>query len=250
MRKLLTVGAVAAIAIWGVAQIADDGHASFSFSDRDERREVGTRNWPVRGFDRISAYGADDVVVRVGPAESVMATGPADLLDRLSADVTDGKLRLGRARGVGIGFGPSRGRVVFTVTVPRLAGAAIAGSGDMSIDKVDGQSFKGAVAGSGSLAIAALRTERAEFAIAGSGETRVAGEAQALELSIAGSGDFAGEGLRANRAKIVVAGSGDARAAVDGEADVRVMGSGDVDILGKPVCRVKKAGSGDVRCPA
>lgn len=251
MRKLLTIAAVLVIVIWGATKLGRVAHASIDLTGDESDSRPGTRSWNVRGFDRVALRGSDDVIVRVGPAESVTASGPADALDRLEAEVRDGQLRLGRKKeGWSFGWRSKPRPVVFTVTVPRLAGAAVAGSGDMKVDRVQGAAFRGAVAGSGSLAIAALRADTASFDIAGSGDTQVAGQARALDLSIAGSGDFAGQGLRSQAARIKIAGSGDVKATVDGEADVSVMGSGDVDIFGKPVCQVKKMGSGDVRCPA
>jgi hypothetical protein len=209
----------------------------------------GTRSFAVRGFDRVSLRGSDNVVVRVGAAESVTATGPQDVLDRLKIEVVDGELRVGREKGSwSMGWSSDRQPTVITVTVPRLRGASVAGSGDMQVDNVNVPSFDGSVAGSGNLAIASLRADAASLDIAGSGDVSVAGETKSLDISIAGSGNLGGPNLRAERAKISIAGSGDVRAHVTGEADVSIVGSGDVTLAGNPRCRTSKMGSGDVRC--
>jgi hypothetical protein len=208
----------------------------------------GSRSFDVHGFDRVSLRGSDNVVVRVGGAESVTASGPNDVLDRLEIKVVDGELRIGREKHWGWNWSSDNGPTVVTVTVPQLRGASIAGSGDMKVDTVRTASFEGSVAGSGNLTIGALQADSASIDVAGSGDTSVAGSAKSIDVSIAGSGNIDARGLKSERAKISIAGSGDVRAAVSGEADVSIIGSGDVDIAGNPRCRVSKMGSGDVRC--
>lgn len=208
-----------------------------------------TRSYDVRGFERVALRGSDDVIVKVGSAESVSVSGPADVLDELEVEVKDGELRLGRKRNNwGVNMSGARGHAVFTVTLPRLTGAAVAGSGDMSVDRAQAPAFAGAVAGSGNLRIAALQAETASFDIAGSGDTQIGGGARALSVSIAGSGDLDGAGFKAENAKISIAGSGNVRAGVAKDADVSIIGSGDVEIIGSAKCRVNKMGSGNVRC--
>lgn len=207
-----------------------------------------TRSFDVRGFDRVSLRGSDNVVVRVGGTESVTATGPNDVLDKLEIKVVDGELRVGREKHWGFNWSSDHGPTVITVTLPRLRGASIAGSGDMKVDNVQTASFEGSVAGSGNLTIGMLQADTASLDVAGSGDTSVGGSAKSIDVSIAGSGNVDARGLKSERAKIRIAGSGDVRAAVSGEADVSIIGSGDVDIAGNPRCRVSKMGSGDVRC--
>lgn len=209
---------------------------------------TGNRSFDVRGFDRVSLRGSDNVVVRVGTAESVTATGPNAVLDKLEIKVVDGELRIGREKHWGFNWSSDHKPTVITVTVPQLRGASIAGSGDMKVDRVQATSFEGSVAGSGNLAIGALQADAASLKIAGSGDALVAGTAKSMDVSIAGSGNLDARGLKSERAKISIAGSGDVRAAVSDEAVVSIVGSGDVDIAGKPRCRVTKMGSGDVRC--
>jgi hypothetical protein len=217
--------------------------------DRGASGPAGSRSYAVADFNRVALRGADDVKVRVGDRFSVSATGPGDVLDQLDVEVKDGELRLGRKRnGFGMSLGGPRGHAVFTVTLPRLTAAALAGSGDMDVDKVDVPSFSGEVAGSGNLRVGALRADAAKFDIAGSGNTVVGGAARAIDVSIAGSGDMDAAGLKAARAKISIAGAGNVRAGVAEDADISIVGSGDVEIIGSAKCRVSKLGSGNVRC--
>ena len=208
----------------------------------------GSRSFTARGFDRVSLRGSDNVVVRLGGAESVTATGPQKILDTLKVEVVGGELRVDREKSNwNISWG-DHDPVVITVTTPQLRGASVAGSGDMKVDKVQTASFSGSVAGSGNLAVAALQADAASLDIAGSGDASFAGSAKSIDISIAGSGNLDAKGLRAEHAKISIAGSGDVSAHVTGDADVSIVGSGDVDLSGSPRCKVSKMGSGEVRC--
>jgi hypothetical protein len=217
--------------------------------DEGPRGPTVKRNYPVSGFERIKLAGSHDVIVTVGGAPSVSAEGDAASLDRLDVRVEGGQLKVGTKRQDGwFNFDRHGSRVVIHVTVPKLAGASIAGSGDMRIDKVEGNAFDGEIAGSGDMDIASLRVGHADFSIAGSGGITARGNAQSSNVSIAGSGDIDAGGLETRTAKIAVMGSGDVRGNVSESADVSVMGSGDVTMSGAGRCTVHKMGSGDVHC--
>jgi len=210
-------------------------------------RGTGTaRTFDVSGFTEVALAGSDDVEVRVGPAFSVRAEGPADVLDRLRIERRGDALTVGRKQGVNLGRAAGKARVL--VTLPRIAEASLAGSGNMRVDRVEGDRFEGSLAGSGGLAVGALAVREAEFNLAGSGGLSAAGRTDRLEVSVAGSGSADARGLSATRAEVSVAGSGSVRAAVNGEAEVNVIGSGDVDLGPNARCEVSRMGSGKVRC--
>lgn len=207
----------------------------------------GARSYAVAGFTGVELGGSDNVDVRVGAGFSVRAEGDAKPLDRLRIRKVGDTLRIDRRKQDG--FNWSKGTPVKVyVTMPRLATASVAGSGDMTVDRVEGQKFDASVAGSGKLALGTLAVDAAEVNIAGSGTMQAAGQAKSLEINIAGSGDLDAAKLTAARAEISVAGSGNVRARVDGPANVSILGSGDVDLGPKAHCKTSKMGSGTVRC--
>jgi hypothetical protein len=208
---------------------------------------AGQRSFAVGEFDRIVLAGSQEVIVTVGGPASVRAEGDERALERLEIEVDGGRLRIGSRRG-GSWFGGSRRGVTVHVTVPSLTGAELAGSGEMRIDRIEGNSFEGGLAGSGELEIGAVRVEQARFSIAGSGNIRAAGSAGQANVRIAGSGDADLSGLESRTAEVSVLGSGDAQLRATETAQVTVMGSGDVTIQGGARCSVEKRGSGDVHC--
>lgn len=205
------------------------------------------RQFAVADFTRVDLRGSDDVDIRVGPTFSVRATGPSEVLDRLEIERSGDTLKIGRRNRSGFDWSSS-GSAKIVVTMPRIDGASIAGSGDMTIDRVSGDRFKGETAGSGNITIAAMTVKAANFDIAGSGSIAASGKAESLALSIAGSGDIEAKGLNASGATASIAGSGSITATVAGDASVSIVGSGDVDLGPKARCTTRKMGSGEVRC--
>ena len=241
MRKSIALAAVAACtAVSGCGRVhAEDGGATIS------------RNYQVGNFQKIEVAGPYDVEVRTGANPGVSAQGSEKLLGRTLVEVRGDRLLIRPQESRGwFHFGWStHGHANFTVTVPKLSGATIAGSGDIKVDKVEGDRFEGAVAGSGGLDVAAMNVQTLKLEIAGSGRARAgAGKAQSAAYEIAGSGDLDAGGVQTQQAKVSIAGSGSVKAHATGTADVSIMGSGDVDVSGGAKCNVSKAGSGNVRC--
>jgi hypothetical protein len=209
-----------------------------------------SRNYQVGNFQQIEVAGPYDVEVRTGGNPGVSARGSEKLLEHTTVEVDGDTLRIRPERHSGwFNFGwSSHGSAHFTVTVPQLSGATIAGSGDIKVDRVAGQKFEGTVAGSGGINVGALDVQSLKLSIAGSGGVKGAGKAQSADYDIAGSGDVDAAGIQTQQLKVSIAGSGGVKAHASGTANVDIMGSGDVDVTGGAKCTISKAGSGDVRC--
>ncbi|QNE32070.1 DUF2807 domain-containing protein [Sphingomonas sp. NBWT7] len=226
---------------------------NISWSDDDDGAAIGasgsgtTRSYAAADFIKIDQRGPDDIDVRVGSGFSVRAEGDAKTLDKIRIARMGDSLRVGRARLGGINWNSGEGIKIY-VTMPRITAANLAGSGDMTIDRVEGGAFDGAIAGSGSMMLGAVALDTLGLSIAGSGSAAARGTANALKINIAGSGDVDGGGLQARGASINIAGSGSVKAMVDGDAKVSIMGSGDVDLGPKARCKTSKMGAGEVRC--
>lgn len=228
MRKL-------AIALCGAAAIAVPAWAA-------------TRTFTVTGFEKVASAGSFDVIVTTGKALSVRAEGDEAALDRLEVKVEDRTLKLGTKSRVW-GWGDTdMGKVRIYVTAPAITGAALAGSGDMKIDRLTGNDAKLRVAGSGDLTVGNVSTSALGISVAGSGNVTAAGRCSTASVSIAGSGDVSMPNLKCETISAKVAGSGNVEAFATGSGTVSVAGSGDVRIAGGAKCKVSKVGSGDVVC--
>ena len=209
-----------------------------------------SRNYQVGNFQEIVATGPYDIDVQTGSNPSVSARGPEKVLDNITVDVEGDKLVI-RSKNHGFfnfGWG-SHGRTVFTVTVPTIRAATLAGSGDLRINSVSGDSFAGTLAGSGDLSVGTVNVKSFKLSLAGSGDAKAgSGQAQTAEYSTVGAGDIDARGVNTQQLKVSIAGSGDINGHATGTADVKIMGSGDVTVTGGAKCTVSKAGSGDVHC--
>ena len=216
-----------------------------------EERDPGssvTRNYQLGAFDKIEVAGPYSVKVTTGGAPGASATGGDSLLDETEVVVEGNvlKIRPKKKNGIRWSWG-KRGKAEFTVTTAMLHGAVIAGSGGISVDKVEGD-FKGAIGGSGDLALAAVKGGAIEFAIGGSGKITAAGTAQSTKIRIGGSGNVDASGLAAKTADVAIGGHGNVKANASDSATVKIAGSGDVTISGGAKCSVSKAGAGNVTC--
>jgi len=229
------------------ALLAGACHFSADAEERDPGPQV-SRNYQIGAFDKIAVAGPYEVNVVTGGQPGVSATGGENLLAETDVVVEDGTLKIMPKKRKGFRWSwTDHGKAVFTVNAAALRGAAIAGSGGISVDKVAGD-FEGDVAGSGDLRLASVTGGKIKLAIAGSGDVSAAGKADSVDLSIAGSGDINASGLASQTADVSIAGSGNITANASTTADVSIMGSGDVELTGGAKCTVSKHGSGNVRC--
>jgi hypothetical protein len=253
MRALLIASPFLALALYGVASNAagGDGLLHWSYSSDDApgggSGPEATRNFAVGKFDAVALDGSDEVRVVAGPAMSVSATGAASDLDKLDIRVEGNALKIGRKKSSWSMGWRNRG-VVVTVTTPSLFGVAVNGSGDMTVDRIDAETFQAAVKGSGNLNLSSVKAKTIAFAVDGSGNLNATGTADSAQIAVGGSGDFDARGLTATRAAIAVRGSGNASMTVSGDATIAVSGSGDVDVQGTDRCTINKAGSGEASC--
>lgn len=212
------------------------------------QRDGGSLVYHADRFDGVALGSAATVEVRVGPTWSVRATGPAKALAMLRVERNGRSLTLGRQdRRAWRNYDLEKQVRVF-VTLPRLASAAVGGSGRMLVERISGGKLNAAVGGSGSLAFGTVAVEELDVAIGGSGTVTAAGTAALLKVSSGGSGAFRAPGLRAARADVTTAGSGDVRANVVGPANVSLVGSGGIDLGPRARCSVSRMGSGRVVC--
>lgn len=206
-----------------------------------------TRTYAATGFTGVDLRGSDDVDVKIGSNFSVTAEGDPKVLDLLDIQVVNGTLRVARKSSDGNWFGHDDHGARIHVVMPKLASASVGGSGDLSVERAEGD-VSGAVSGSGNLAIADLRGGTSTFAVAGSGNISAAGNTEKLAASIAGSGDIDAKRLNATSADISIAGSGDLSGTVKGAASVSIVGSGDVELTGGARCAVNALGTGEAHC--
>ena len=239
MKKALAFGIVAAAA----------ATAACSQARSENGGPTVDRNFTVGEFDKVELAGAYDADIRVGGAPSIQARGSQKAIDDLEVTVENGALVIRPRKKMNFGWSSTHGKVALTVTVPTLRAAELAGSGDIRIDRVSGDSFDGGIAGSGNLTVGNVEVNKLKLAVAGSGNAEAGGgRAKSVEYDIAGSGGIRAKGVAAETASVTIAGSGNIDGQASQTASVNIMGSGNVELTGGAKCSVSKAGSGNANC--
>ena len=238
---LRTCSVLAAAALVSLGATAFPGN-------RDNALDTGqpiAREWSATGnFTALGALGPDAVRFTTGDSWQVRAEGDARTLDRLRFKIEDGRLLVGRRSGNDAKLPAA---TIF-VTAPAIRSASVAGSGQVNVDRLSGETVSATVAGSGDLTVASLAAKSLKGTVAGSGDLIVAGRTSDARLTVAGSGQFDGSAFTADRADASIAGSGDVALHSDGTVTARISGSGNVDVTGRATCRQSRAGSGSLRC--
>ena len=245
-----------------------------------EKRDVGA-------FSKIAYRIPGKMHLKSGNATSVEVSGPAEILAKLETRVESGKLVIEPENPKSWKNRGDFDQVHVYVTVSKLSGLAVAGSGkvigegtfssstldldmagsgsiQMDVDAgainadlsgsgqvlISGKigGLNADVAGSGLIETGEITGGEVRAEIAGSGTLRLHGKAAALRVTIAGSGDISGFDLEAKESRIKIAGSGNVETRVTDALDVEIAGSGSVSYKGNPARLNQHVnGSGKVR---
>lgn len=197
-----------------------------------------------------------------GTAPSLTITAGEQIIDRLTAEVDDGVLRLGSQ-------GEPReyvGEIRYELVVSTLSSITVEGSGDARVDVtgatdpsivvrgsgdveavgVDARSLSLTLEGSGSIDVAEAQAPKLTVRIEGSGDVRIDGAVDEQDVELRGSGDYTAAGLDSIDARIAIRGPGEAEVSVSGTLDAVVDGSGEITYAGDPRVTKKITGSGEL----
>lgn len=211
----------------------------------DELDGNGIRARETRELDRFSVVesrGSLDVEVMQDDAYSALISIDSNLMDRVRTRVEGDRLVIDVRRGIGDTLpGPH-----VRLTVPRLHGAILSGSGSVVVSDFDQDGpILLSLSGSGGILFSGSAPE-VEADLSGSGDITLAGAAEHVVLDLSGSGTIDAEELEAHTGDIALRGSGGVRATIRETARVALDGSGAIDLFGEPEVEVSKSGSGDV----
>lgn len=201
--------------------VSDDG-VDFDSAARASRGPRASETRTVESFHALAVATYADVGVRAGETQSVVVSGPENLLPFVRTTVKDSVLTLD----LGPGAPPRSGKLNVQITVPALDAATLSGSGDVALANLSGA--------------------RLCIDLNGSGDLRAGGAVEELEVVLNGSGDVHAYGLDARAARVRLNGSGDVELAVRETLDAEIDGSGDVDYRGTPRVTHTVRGSGSV----
>jgi hypothetical protein len=184
--------------------------------------------------------GGDLTITEGEPSLTIHA--PAGILDRLTSDVSNGVLVLGRRAGfVPFGFGEIR----YELTVESLESIEIKGSGDVD-STISGDELAIIIQGSGDVTVTGVDADEVDLRIEGAGDIELSGDADSIAVEIDGSGDIDTDSLEVRDAVVSISGSGEVDLHVTDTLDVEISGSGTVNHRGGATVESDISGSGDV----
>jgi len=195
---------------------------------------LGARTQTIRGsgiakseqrklppFDSVEVSGAFEVTLLDGPEHRITIEADDNLLDAVSTDAVDARLRIASLRSF-----VSRTPMKLTVESPQHRGVTIAGSAHVTAPTLRGP----------------------DFVLTGSGTStaKLGGKVERLKISLAGSGRVDALDLVADRVDIEIAGSGTAEVHAVKALDLMVIGAGTVRYRGDPTISRYAIGRGRV----
>jgi hypothetical protein len=172
-------------------------------------------------FTAVSVAGSFDADIAIGPESRVEITGDDNIVPLITTDVHGDRLEIGSRKSFRTSV-----HLVAKITVPRLTGIGLTGSGDITAHGV--------------------QSDRIAVTLSGSGTIRADGTVHEAEVELTGSGTVALDQLAVERASVSVSGSGDVAVAASKSLDVSITGSGDVTYRGDPELKKRITGSGSV----
>jgi carbon monoxide dehydrogenase subunit G len=205
----LVAGLAALVAIAATVLVSD----VFQSSPGSEVRGSGVAASEARAlpvFDHVELSGSNNVVIRVGPRQTVVVHTDDNLVGRVMTNVERRTLVVGDEPGSYTTKSPT----YVEITTPSLGGLTLSGSGAVSAVGID--------------------SPRLKVAVPGSGLVRVSGRAKELDVALGGSGDAQLEQLVVRDAKVVVSGSGRADITATRSLDAAVSGTGAILYGGHP----------------
>ncbi len=207
------------------------------------------RTFSVTSFSRVRVVGPVTVEIVTGGSPTARAQGDRMGIDRLRIETSGDTLMIGIDRTNWVGdSAEANARAVVYVGAPRVTALSVIGAGDISIDRVTGASFNLIVTGAGRARIDRLDVDQLTVGINGVGSAKLAGKAKQARIRSQGEGEIDAAALTADDADISLIGAGEIRLMANRSARNLLKGSGRIIIAGNPACTGSSEGSGEVIC--
>ncbi|MFI5369480.1 MAG: head GIN domain-containing protein [Spirochaetia bacterium] len=205
---------------------------------------VARESRTVAAFTGIVIEGSGNVTLSQGSAQSLSVETDDNLMPQVKTEVRGGVLYLGFKQGAKL---LHVSQLEFLVTVPKLTGVKISGSGNLhttSLIRAEALSLE--ISGSGGI-YSELDVGRLGVAVSGSGGITAEGKAEHISVVISGSGSVQAHDLVSGTAEVSVNGSGEAVINARRAISINVSGSGRVAYGGGAEATITKSGSGVVQ---
>ncbi len=217
--------------------------AGFS-TKQDHVKSVKDDIVQVDPFTSLNIALSAKIFIEQGSPQKLVIDADPETLDRIRAEVHNGKLELGLREP----FNRLKGEVTIRITVPGLEGISVAGSARVmsnSTFKADEMTLR--ISGSGEITFDDLNAKEMDARISGSGNINLTGRSDEFGASVSGSGKIEAFGFEVSEFEGKISGSGKCMVNVTNDLEASIAGSGSIVYKGKPQVSSRVSGSGSVK---
>lgn len=204
---------------------------------------VVERKIELKTIEGISLSGSAKVFLTQGKTQEVKIEGQENIIDNLNREVSGEVWDIGNKRSV---WQSEELKIYITLETLRLI--KVSGSGDIEfVNHFEGdKDLEIRISGAGKINLD-MDADDISGNISGSGDLYMKGKANSLDFSITGSGNIAGYELITKKADVRISGSGGMDITVEDHLDAHITGSGSIHYKGDPKVNSSVTGSGSVR---
>jgi len=184
----------------------------------------------VEPFERVVLDGIGHVDVAQGDVERLAVEAPGDLQRRIETHV-EGRTLMLRLQERGFPIYLRDRSIRYEITMPKICGLAIDGSGSISAPRVTSESFDASIDGAGRIDIGSVEVHHLALDIDGSGRLSIASAtANDARFEIDGAGTIEVDHLVSHEVRVSIDGQGrvEAKGATDSLL-IEIDGAGTVD---------------------
>ncbi|MFH1509449.1 MAG: head GIN domain-containing protein [bacterium] len=209
--------------------------------------DIITKDREVEGFTVISLEGIGNLRIVQSEEEGISIVADEKLMDDIITEVKgetlEIKYRTNWLNWVRIFW--NRNNIAYTVKAKDIKAVELSGSSKLSSNNLTGDELDIRISGSGEVDLD-VNYNKMSCEVSGSGHFNVQGKADEQNIQISGSGKYFGQYLISKNADVKISGSGEVELQVSDQLDVEISGSGKVSYLGDPKIKQTISGSGDI----
>ncbi len=208
------------------------------------------RDFSVTSFTRIRIEGPIKVTIATGGSPKAEARGDRRAIDRIRIETSGDLLSVGidRTNWTGESDQTDDGRAEVLIGAQSIESLSIIGAGDVAVNAARSTRFRLVLTGPGKVAIKAMDVTQLTATINGNGMAQLAGHAVQARIASQGSGAIDATALDSEDADVTLIGAGEIKLKARRTAHATLKGSGRILISGSPACTMVREGSGELTC--
>jgi hypothetical protein len=209
------------------------------------------RTFLMGSFDDIIIIGDMKVNIITDKAPSAKATGDKRALDSLRLD-RSGKIMTVRMQDIIYSdkAKPISQPLIINLTNRQVRNIAIRGNAKLAVTELrQVTEAKIGIDGGGDIRIGNAITDSLSANVSGNGSIHILGGSVRLtKVDMQGNGTFDATAMSTQQLKLSHNGNATSSASIEEKAEISNTGAGNIDIVGKGLCFIRKAGSAIIKC--